>query len=253
MWRRFVGRQNLIAFPVAIALLQAVLVEPLAISLDHVSSFSAYARAVYHQDDLVGDAWHHVDDPRVSVWLGLAALVVGSALIQGWLRPGFLRGLLGEGATLRPPRALAVRLGLYSFATTGLIVVSTGLGERSGLVAAVVSIVVTVIFLFGDYAIVVDDVGVMQGVRRSLHVLRATLWPTLPVLFLGELLLFPLLILAFQGGFDDTQYVFAPYLLAYLLVSAVMQYTLDVVLITIYVNVPPAVRRDGPPRARQPA
>ena len=89
--------------------------------------------------------------------------------------------------------------------------------------------------------------ALVEGLRRSLHVLRATLWPTLPVLFFGELLVFPLLILAFRSGFDDTSYVFAPYLLAFLLVDAVIQYALDVVLITIYVSVPPATRRSGPP------
>jgi hypothetical protein len=251
MWRRFVGRQHLIGFPVAITVAHAILLVPLAISLDDVSSFSAYARAVYHENDLIGEAWHRVDDPRLAIWLGLVLLVVGQAAVEGWLRPGFLRGLIGEGATLRPPRYLALRMGVYSLALNGLMLVNAGLGERSVAVEVVIYVVLTVVFLFGDYAIVVDDVGVVEGIRRSLHVLRATLWPTLPVLFVGELVVFPLLIQAFRSGFEDTTYVFAPYLLAFLLVESVMQYAIDVVLITIYVNVAPGVRRDGvPPRPR---
>ena len=66
-----------------------------------------------------------------------------------------------------------------------------------------------------------------------------------PVVAVAYLVLAPLVQAAFSGGFDDTRYVFPPYLLAYLLVLAVEQYAVDVALITIYSAVPQAMRR-GP-------
>jgi hypothetical protein len=242
MWRRFLARQHLIGYPAAVSAVHAILLLSLAVSLGHASSFSAYARAVYHENDLLADAWDRVAAPRVSIWFGLALLVVGQAVVEAWLRPGFLRGLIGEGATLRPPRYLAVRIGLYSLAFDGLSVADSGVAELSGAVALLLYLVLTALFLYGDYAIVVDDVGVVEGVRRSLRVARATLWPTLLVVIVGELVILPLLIGAFGSGFDDTSYVFPPYLLAYVLAGAVLQYALDVALITIYTSVPTAVR-----------
>jgi hypothetical protein len=243
MWRRFVARQHLIAFPAAITAFHAVLLVPLAISLDHVSSFSAYARAVYHEDDLLSMAWDRFADPRVSVWLGFAALVVGQALVEAWLRPGFLQGLVGEGATLRPPRKLALRIGLYSLIFDGLSLAISGVAELNTVVALLLYLALTALFLYGDYAIVVDDVGVVEGVHRSLRVARAALGTTLAVVVIGEFLILPLLLALFGGGFDDTSYVFPPYLLAFVLAEAVLQYALDVALITVYTNVPSATRR----------
>jgi hypothetical protein len=247
MWRRFAAKQHLIGYPAALTLVHAALLVPLAVSLDHVSSFSAYARVVYHEDDLLAMAWGHVPDPRVTVWLGLVLLVVGDAVFAAWLRPGFLRGLIGEGATLRPPRQMAIRIGLYTLLFDGLQVALSSIVNSSTPVVLLVhlplSLVVLALSLYGDYAIVVDGVGVIEGIRRSLRTARVTLGPTLLVVIAGDLVLVPLVLAAFGSGFDDTEYVFAPYLLAFLLVEAVLQYAVDVALITIYTSVPSAVRR----------
>jgi hypothetical protein len=172
---------------------------------------------------------------------------LGGAVAAGWLRAAYLLALSGSRLTLRPPLRLVVLLTVYDLAfwLSGIgIGLLADVGAGAAALALALLALVNVPFLYADYAIVVDGVGLLEAFTRSVRLVRAALGPSVLV-FLAGLIASELAAAAFDNGFSSST-VQPTFLVAYLLVQVVIQYALDVALITIYCHDPAATAIRSP-------
>jgi hypothetical protein len=226
-------RQPALVYLIALAVAGAALDLLVAAARDRLSSFSAFARVEF--DGLV--LWRAVGSlghASAGVWLAVLFTVPASALVSGWLRACYLIAL-GEGRyALRAPWLVVGRLTAYS-----LLVELIGLGlaglfdNGQAVVGLVLLLATTPVTLYADYAIVFDDVGVADGIRRSLRVFQQRLRASI-VVALALVLLSEFAALAFKNGFTDSTHVQPSYLAAWLLVGVLLQFVTDAVLLTLY-------------------
>ena len=110
---------------------------------------------------------------RPAVWLAVLSRYRSWRLVTGWLRACYLIAL-GEGHyALRAPWVIVSRLTVYSLAIELIGLVLAGLFDNGqGILGLIVLLATTPVTLYADYAIVFDDVGVADGVRRSLRVFQ---------------------------------------------------------------------------------
>jgi hypothetical protein len=226
-------RQPTLGYLVVLAFLGVGIDLLIAEAGDQLSSFSAFSRREFDEDVL----WRVIATlghaPAIA-WIVVLLSVPVSAVLSGWLRACYLIAL-GEGRySWQAPRAAIVQLTLLSLLVELLGIGLSALTDHGqGGIAQLVFLVSTPITLFADYAIVYDGVSVVEGMRRSLRMFRvrpresilATLVVLLVVVLVGA---------AFMRGFTDSSHVQPTYLGAWELVGALLQFAIDVVLITLY-------------------
>lgn len=226
-------RQPALVYLVALAVAGTAADVLVAAARDRLSSFSAFARVEF--DGLV--LWRAVGSlghASAAVWLAVLVAVPVMALVTGWLRACYLIAL-GEGHyAIRAPWVIVSRLTVYSLAIELIGLVLAGLFDNGqGILGLIVLLATTPVTLYADYAIVFDDVGVADGVRRSLRVfqerLRVSILVALTLILLSEFAA-----LAFKNGFTDSTHVQPSYLGAWLLVGVLLQFVTDAVLLTLY-------------------
>ena len=114
----------------------------------------------------------------------------------------------------------------------GLGVAVAAIGDDlAGLPVLVALLAAIVAVLYADYAMVVHDCGIAEGIRRSLRVVRARLRPSLVILFTGTLLG---AILSASADPGSEQTVDALVLASALLGAAMLGFVLDALLVTLY-------------------
>jgi hypothetical protein len=234
MRRLFVTRQRLVGFLVAVEVANALFLAGIAWSVDGLGSFSRIARDVFLISPAIESALESLGSPRAGPILALLALVLAGSLVDGWLRGCFLLGLVGEGVTFRPPRHVVLRLAAYSALVNVAQLVEVALDENGAAVALVVLVpALSAVTLYADYAIVVDDVGLVEGMRRSWETIRMALGISVALWVLWMVVNISVTAI-FDGGFEDKKYVQPTYLVAYLLVRALFQFLTDISLVTVY-------------------
>jgi hypothetical protein len=237
MRRLFATRQRLIGFLVVIEVVNAVFLACIAWSVDGLGSFSRIARDVFLESQPLERAIDSLGSPRLGPVAALVAFVLVSAFVVGWLRGCFLLSLIGESATFRPPRRVVLRLTAYGILTNVALLGVIELGDDGAALAAialVLFLVVAVVTLYADYAIVVDDVGLVSALARSAVTVRTTLAISSGLWIVWEVLVPATVDRIFNGGFEDKTYVEPTYLAAYLVVLALIQFVTDISLITVY-------------------
>jgi hypothetical protein len=230
MRRLFATRQPLIGFLVVFELANAFFLGLIAWSVDGLGSFSRLARDVFLQNPPIQRAFDSLESPRVGPIAALLAFVFVSALVIGWLRACFILSLVGEHVTFRPPRRIVLRLTAYGVLINLLALAGSELGA-GGLLLALLLAPPT---LYADYAIAVDDVDLITGLTRSVAVVRATLALSAGLWILLEVLIPATVQAIFDSGFEDKTYVEPTYLVAYLVVLALVQFLIDISLVTVY-------------------
>jgi hypothetical protein len=237
LWREvrtlLATRQLALGYLIALAALGTALDLAASAVRHRFHSFSAFARAEFDSRELwraVGSLEH----APIAVTLLIAASLLLFALLQGWLQSCYLRAL-GDGVySLRAERRTVLRLSafLLAFDLIGLGLV--GLADN-GLIAISLPLQLALLpfILYADYAIVFDDVGPVEGVQRSLRVVRARLRASILSAF-GLLFATQIAAIAFATGFTDSTHVQPTYLVAWLLVLVLLDFVGDALLITIY-------------------
>jgi hypothetical protein len=235
--RLLATRQHLVVYLAAMALVDAGLLALVVWAGPGFSSFSDLSRREFNEAETLEHAFGTLgSDFTVSLAAALAAYLVAGSLIIGWLRVGFIRGLGGDGATLRPPLAVVLRMSVYwlgfELATLGVDAMLAHSLVLPGLVALPLA---SAAFLYADYAIALDDAGVWAAMVCSLRIVRATLRRSVFV-WLIALFVAQIVAAAFAPGFDSSSHVQPTFLLAYLLAGVVQQFLLDTVLVTFYLD-----------------
>jgi len=236
MWRDvrtlLARRQPALGYLVAIAAVGAALDLAAAALRHQFHSFSAFSR---------------VEFDNVVLWRAIASPLV--ALVTGWLRACYLDALAEGRYSLRAPRRTILRLSVYFLAFQVIWTALFGLADNGqGGLALLIQLALTPFTLFSDFAIVLDDVGPVEGVRRSLRVCRARPRESIFVV-VALLLLVAITLVAFTNGFTDASHVQPSYLVARLLVGVLIDFLSDVVLLTLYRATPLSAGGSADPSA----
>lgn len=181
--------------------------------------------------------------------LVIAVVCVAYLLAQSWLRCGYIRSLVGPfhlGASSRRQFVSMLGLGVLqeAFAAGSVGVVSLGGQAPLPVLLAVLSgFAFYLILAYADYIIVLDDVGTLTAIARSLQTVRVALLPT-------ALLQMTFLLLSYQADdllvrhLTDGVAGALPLLLVKCVVMGAVAFFIDVVFVMIYVTVSEA-RRAG--------
>jgi hypothetical protein len=221
-------------------------------------SFSSFSRLEF--DNVV--QWRAVAslrDAPLSAIVLVGLSVPLAALVTAWLRSCYLVALDEGRYSLRAPRRTVGRLTLYFLAFQIIWIALFGLADNGrGGYALLVQLVLTPATLYSDFSIVLDDVGPVDGVRRSLRICRQRPRESVAVV-LALLLIVALTLVAFSNGFTDSDHVQPSYLVAWLLVGVLTGFLGDVVLLTLFRATPPpdagaisAAAPAGPPEGPRP-
>ncbi len=216
-------------------------------------SFSAFSRAEY-DGTITWRAVGSLGHASALVLIAVPAAFLVLALATGWLRACYIDALANGRYAWRPPVETFRRLTLYSILFGLIELAFIGLADNDlGAYAIVLLLATTPFTLYADYAIVLDGVGIADGVRRSLQVVRRRLGASALAMALLVFYLPLLVSAAFDSGFTDSTHVQPAYLVAWLLAGTLVQFLTDSVLITLYRRTPvSAAGSDGPPEASRP-
>jgi hypothetical protein len=226
-------RQPALGYLVAIAAFGAGLDLADAALRHQFHSFSHFSRVEF--DNFV--QWRAIaslrDAPIAVSVLVLLAVPLG-ALVSAWLRACYLVALSEGRYSLRVPRRTVGRLSAYFLTFQIIWIALFGLADNGqGGAALLIQLALAPMTLYADFAIVLDDVGPLEGIRRSLRVFRARPRESIVVVVV-LLLLIALTLVAFANGFTDSSHVQPSYLVAWLLVGVLLDFLSDVVLLTLY-------------------
>lgn len=200
-------------------------------------TFARLARDVVEGDVRTLDVLGRQPRASVLVLCLVVAFVFGSAAIAAWLRGAFIRSLAERRLVYWPGRTVFARLAAY-YALTGLLALGAeALGRAAVLPGLVALLLLNVLFAYGDYAIVIDDLPLLGGLRRSLELLRFRPGPTMTMVWVA-FALSALEAVAFVSPLEDGNGVFPPFLLALVLAAALVDYVVDCGLLAIFAERP---------------
>ncbi len=241
--RLLAENQRLLVFPIAQAVLGALLYLPLVLAVDGVPSFAAFVR-----DELGSLSLQRVvDDPAgagAGAVLALVGRELGTAVAGAWLGGAFLRSIEAGRIVNWPGRTLFLRLlVLYAaVAAIGLAMLQTanpGLFLLSFVVLAVPT-------LYADLAMAFDGASLSGGVVASTRFFRRTLGRSLLAVF-GLLFLAAAVGQLLYDQVEGSSGVFPPFYLAALLVAGLLLYVQTCVLVGLYAD-----RNAGDPASTTP-
>jgi hypothetical protein len=244
MWRLAVARQQLLLVALGMVLLDASALSAVIGALRRMHTFDGFASAVYDESRTLADALGRAFGGNAACALAVLLYVVARPWPMAWIRASYIRALATTGGFPRPAWPAVVRLVLLDVCIGTPLAFGIGFLEKADLEALGLPVLLAVLVftLYADYAIVIDDVGLWQSFRASLHVLlrrpRASLGVTAAWLFLTYILAGTL-----GPSFDDGA---TPLVLTALLVfTGLLGFALDICLITLYRATPPAPERAG--------
>jgi hypothetical protein len=236
-WLRRAGRliaanQRLLVFPAGVALANALAVLPLVAATRPAVTLAVFAR------DAVDPASRVIDvasaNPSRAALAAIAALVVASVVCSAWFTGAFVTSLRDGSVRVWPGLRVFLRLtGFYLVSNAyfyGLVALSqhpaaAGWAFPAALVAAPLT-------FYADYAIVLEDRGLVSAVVRSVRVTLRRLGPSLTV-FAASLAAEAAQRAAFIDPVKNAGRLFPPFILAVFLLNALLQYLTDCALIAV--------------------
>lgn len=244
MWRLALARQQLLLVAVAMVLLDAAALSAVIGALSRAGTFAGFSRAIYDESRTLADAFGRATGGDAACAAAVLLYVAARPWPLAWLRASYIRGLSGKGGLPRPTWPSVVRLVLLDVLVgTPLAFVIGGL-EKADIAAlgAPLLLIVLVFTLYTDYAIVVDDLGLWQAFRSSLHVLLRRPSASLVATAVWLVLSFALAG-ALGPSFDSGATPLA--LTALVVLTGVLGFGLDVCLLTLYRATPPPPAPDA--------
>ncbi|HET6172815.1 MAG TPA: hypothetical protein VFD90_09420 [Gaiellales bacterium] len=238
MWRLALARQQLLLVAVALVLLDASALSAVIGALAQTNSFGDFARAIYDESRTLADALGRASGGNGACAVAIVVYVFARPWPLAWLRAAYIRGLSGKGGLPRPTWTSVIRLVLLDVLVGTPLAFAIGGLEKADQAAlgAPLLLIVLVFTLYADYAIVVDDLNLLQALRSSLHVLVRRPTASLGVTAVWLLLSFALAA-ALGPSFDSGATPLA--LTALLVLTGVLGFGLDVCLLTLYRATPP--------------
>jgi hypothetical protein len=231
--RLLANRQPALVYLVGFAFVLVGADLAVARAVDELPSFSSFARHEF-DGDVAWRGFAALGSASALAWVVVLLSIPVTAVLFAWLRACYLVAVADGRYRLRAPTSLLRQLTLYwaiylvfELALTGIALdVSAGLW-------AFLEIVTTPIWLYSEYAIVLDDVSFTTGVWRSIAAFRSRIGTSLALTF-GVLFVELLLGEAFDSGFTDSTHVQPTYLVAWELAVALLMFLTDVLVLTLY-------------------
>jgi hypothetical protein len=238
MWRLALARQQLFLVAIAMVLLDASALSAAIGALKRADTFASFSRAVFDESLTLADTLDRAFGGSGACAAAIALYVLARPWPLAWLRASYIRALATTGVLPRPTWPSVVRLVLLDVLIGTPLAFAIGGLEKADQAALGAPLLLTVLVftLYADYAIVVDDLGLWQAIRSSLHVLKRR-----PAASLGVTAMWLLLSFALAGSlgpvFDRGATPIA--LTALLVGTGVLGFALDICLITLYRATPP--------------
>lgn len=244
MWRLAVARQQLLLVALGMVLLDASALSAAIGALKQASTFGSFASAVFDESRTLADALDKAVGGNGACAVAVLLYVVARPWPLAWIRASYIRSLATTGGFPRPTWPSVVRLVLLDVCIGTPLAFGIGLLEKGDIAALgpPILLAVLVFTLYADYAIVIDDLGLREALRASLHVLMRR-----PGASLGVTTVWLVLSFALAGGLGPSFDAGAtPLALTALLVgTGVLGFALDVCLITLYRGTPPPPPHDA--------
>lgn len=243
MWRLAVARQQLLLVALGMVLLDGSAVAASIGALRKAGTFASFSSALFDESRTLADALDRALGGNAACALAVALYVLARPWPMAWIRASYIRALATTGGFPRPTWTSVVRLVLLDVGIGTPLAFVIGFLEKGDLAALgpPVLLAVLIFTLYADYAIVIDDLGVQQALRSSLHVLMRR-----PGASLGVTAVWLTLSFALAGGLGPTfDRGATPLALTALLIgTGVLGFALDICLITLYRGTPPPPAHD---------
>jgi hypothetical protein len=238
MWRLAVARQQLLLIALGMVLLDGSAVAAAIGALKEAGTFASFSSAIFDESRTLADALDRAVGGNGACAVAVAVYVLARPWPLAWLRASYIRALATTGGFPRPAWPSVIRLVLLDVCIGTPLAFGIGILEKGDLPALgpPVLLAALVFTLYADYAIVIDDLGLWQAFRSSLHVLMRR--PGASLCVTAVWLTFSFVLAAALGpSFDSGATPLA--LTALLVGTGVLGFGLDVCLITLYRATPP--------------
>jgi len=238
MWRLAHARQQLLLVALGMVLLDTSALSAVIGALRQMATFDRYSSDVFDESRTLADALDRAVGGNAACIAAVVLYVAVRPWPMAWVRASYIRALATTGGFPRPSWPSVVRLVLLDVCIGTPLAFGIGILEKGDIAALgpPILLAVLVFTLYSDYAIVIDDLTLVESLRASLHVLRRRPGASLGITAAWLILSF-VLAGALGPSFDNGATPLA--LTALLVFTGVLGFALDVCLITLYRATPP--------------
>ena len=235
-WRRLTGKQFLALYPFILGLINVLAFLAVYSSIEPELSLDRFVRANFERWTFIQTHVEELLAPGLPLAITLVA-GVGACLLAAAVRAPFFRAITGSGYPLAPRsfRELVRLAAYYAVVYILFFVIPYSLPADSAAFQAIGIAVIpaSLLFVFGDYAVVFEDLGPWAAVKRSVSLLRQAWLPAI-IFFLVAMVLWSLLAELYGRYYADGSQIFVLLPLAQLLIEALLTTLLDVLMIMTY-------------------
>ena len=236
-WTRLLHKQFLFLYPLTLGVFNVLAFLAVYASLDGSLRWSDYFRADFTPWTYLQDNADRLAKPGLPLIIALVA-GLGVCVATAAVRAPFFRAITGPGYPLAPRgwaeviRLAVFYLGFYGLLTVlPLVLAWRGIGSLD--LWYWVAFAVQIPLVFADYVIVLEDVGPLQAVVRSVRLVRGSLAAVFG-LFLAAWFLWQIFALLYGSYYGDTGAIFVLFPVSQLLVEALITAAFDVFAIFVY-------------------
>jgi hypothetical protein len=233
-------KQSLLLYPLTLGVFNVLAFLAVYTSLDGTLRWSEYFRADFIPWTFLQDHVEQLAKPGLPLAVALVA-GFGVCLATAFIRAPFFRAIAGPGYPLAPRgwsevwRLTVFYLGFYGvLALLPMLLAWQGIGTLT--LWYLVALLIQVPLVFADYIIVLEGVGPLKALRRSVELARRSLSVVIG-LFLAVWLLWQVFGMLYGSYYDDTGAIFVLFPVSQLLVEALITTAFDVFMIFVYARV----------------
>lgn len=243
-WSRLIRKQWLILYPLSLSIIHSLAFFAVYAAAGESLTWNGFLSADFNRWAYLQELFFATSSSGSLLAVGLVVGLLACAL-TGMIRAPFFRAVAGPGYPRGPRKWKEVGnlflFYLITYTGTRIIPVALPMNEVLVQLGSLFATVVALLLVFGDYAIVYEDLGVMAAIRRSMQLLRRR-WAVVIIIFLVVQLVWLGLYSLYGLYYNGSSQVFFLLPVSRLLVDALFSLFVDLVLIYLYED----LRRLGP-------
>lgn len=235
-WSRLIRKQWLILYPLALAIVHTLAFFAVYAAAEEKVAWNDFLSVDFDRWTYIRE--HLLADSSSGALLGVG-LVAGllACVLTGMIRAPFLRAVAGPGYPRGPRKWKEVAnlflFYLISYVATRIIPVALPPNNALAQLGFLFATVVALLLVFGDYAIVYEDLGVIAAIRRSVRLLGRR-WAVVVFIFLLVQLVWLGLYSLYGLYYEGSPQIFFLLPVSRLLVDALLTLFVDLILIYLY-------------------
>lgn len=233
-WARLVHKQFLFVYPLVIGAVDAAAFFAVYLALGGPLSWSEFARADFAAGTYLHEHLEQFAHPGTPLLVALAAGVC-VCFVTAAVRAPFYHAIAGPSYPTAPRSWRELnRLFVFYLILYPVVRIVPDFFEAGALIAVIAGVAllaVSVLAIYIDYAIVLEDLPIVTATSRSLRLVRRGWAPTI-FAFLAFALLYNLVWGFYQGHFDGNFRLLFP--VSWFLVNALFALVGDVLFIFLY-------------------